>query len=450
MQTIKTAVVVVLLMVILYGAFVAMNGQETELPPDLENMIAMGPDFAIEAPTASPSDNMEPAALAKPEDATSTTAPFAMWPGSSTSNASTPATPEPPKAELASTEGAATPSLLLPPSTTTSTDTTKASVPATATTEQTTAPSSDPWLKTLQNSVAGADSKPAASEAPKPLDPAPTTLASTTSNASPTITVPDVKKPAESAVNASLSDSDTTGEFSVTSLSFENAKKQALEQIEKSKLKEGLQTLSLFYNSPELTAEQRSDLLDMLDALAFEVIYSRRHLLDLPYIVAPGETLEQIAQMHEIPVELLAKVNGTTEIDKLAPGTKLKVMKGPFRVEVNVAQKEMTLFLGELYAGRFPVSTGSDPAPKEGVFQVVEKQRDRNYYGAGGVQIDGTDPRNPYGGFWLDLGQQLSIHGSPENPTPDTEKLGCISLSPIDAADVFTMLSRGSQVTIKR
>ncbi len=40
MQTIKTAVVVVLLLVVLYGAYIAINGSETDLPPELQKLIA--------------------------------------------------------------------------------------------------------------------------------------------------------------------------------------------------------------------------------------------------------------------------------------------------------------------------------------------------------------------------------------------------------------------------
>jgi lipoprotein-anchoring transpeptidase ErfK/SrfK len=79
---------------------------------------------------------------------------------------------------------------------------------------------------------------------------------------------------------------------------------------------------------------------------------------------------------------------------------------------------------------------------------VVEKLKDRNYYGLGGTAIDGRDPANPYGGIWIDLGEGLCLHGSPQNPSGGSDQMGCISLSPIDAADVFGMLDRGSKVEI--
>jgi hypothetical protein len=90
----------------------------------------------------------------------------------------------------------------------------------------------------------------------------------------------------------------------------------------------------------------------------------------------------------------------------------------------------------------FPKEAGS------GV-EVADKQRNKNYYSANGMQISSDDPKNPYGGFWIDLGQDVSIHGSPELNNGGTNP-GCISLSPLDASDVFGMLGRGSQVTIRQ
>ncbi len=221
-----------------------------------------------------------------------------------------------------------------------------------------------------------------------------------------------------------------------------------MEQIERRNLKDALATLSVFYNAPELANDQRQDLLDLLDALSREVVFSRSHILDMAYVVAPGETLEQVAKRYDLPTEILARINAIDTTSSLPSGAKLKVVPGPFRAEVDLARNELTIFLGDLYAGRYPVTFGAEPIPKPGVFQVVDKQKNRNYYG-NGVQIPATDPRNPFGGYWIDLGQELCIHGS-SSSGPTDSRLGCISLSPMDANDVFGMLSRGSQVTIRK
>ncbi|MCU0719760.1 MAG: L,D-transpeptidase family protein [Pirellula sp.] len=234
--------------------------------------------------------------------------------------------------------------------------------------------------------------------------------------------------------------------IAVTSKAYENAKTVASDQAAKGQLKDALATLSVFYSSAELSETQRTDLVDFLDALAAQVIYSTEHYLDLPYTAAAGESLDQIARRYQIPTEVLARINGLEPTAAINAGTKLKVIPGPFRAEVDLNRNELTLFLGELYASRFPISTGSDPNPQPGSYSVVAKDRNRNYYG-GGAPIMATDANNPYGGYLIDLGNQISIHGS---STSSNDKLGCISLSPADVADVYGMLSSGSQVTIKR
>ena len=465
MQTIKTAVVVVLLLVVLYGAYIAINGSDTELPAELQSMITannseMSPDVSM--PGFGPGGLTQGSGL-KPSS------PFGGTPGLAPSSVF-PAAPSSSVFNSSPGNASAAPETLAPPKLTSIPNFPPVAAPSLATAGNASnfgnPTESKPEVPSFSLNVgSAADPKTGITATPpndalmlpKPLEPAspmsvPGTVVSTTTvpnEAIPSLPtaglqVPEANKPVDAQTLA------TEKKANITGRSFENAKKAAIEQIDRGEFKEALAKMSVFYNSPELTAEQNLDLINLLDSLAGETIYSRRHLLDTPYIVGPGETIEDLAKRYEVPTELLAKINAVDMTMGLLPGTKLKVFRGPFRAEVDVNRHEMTVFLGDLYAGRFPVSTGADPKPTDGVFQVLDKQRHRNYYGKGGLQIDGNDPRNPYGGWWMDLGQDLSIHGSPDNPAGENNSLGCISLSPLDAGDVFSMLSRGSQVTIKR
>jgi len=147
-------------------------------------------------------------------------------------------------------------------------------------------------------------------------------------------------------------------------------------------------------------------------------------------------------------MELLQKINAIDTPNVLVPGTTLKVVRGPFRAEVNVQAQELTLFLNELYAGRFPITVGRDPAPVMGEFQVRDKRENPDYFSMEGRKIPAGNPANPFGGVWLDLGREVCIHGSPLGGA-DAER-GCISLSPQDADDVYGILSIGSTVRILR
>ena len=212
--------------------------------------------------------------------------------------------------------------------------------------------------------------------------------------------------------------------------------------------KEALATLSIFYGTPDLTGEQRSELLGRLDPLALEVIYSKEHLLERPYRVQRGETLMEIAERFEVPWELLANINEVRDPVTVLPGTDLKVVRGPFRAEVDLTTQELTLFLGDLYAGRFPVGIGSDPSPTIGTFTVQEKQRERTFFDPSGLPVAPGKVGNPYGNAWLDLGGQLCIHGSPSTTEPTTS--GCISLAGDYANQLYAILATGSAVTIRR
>ena len=253
----------------------------------------------------------------------------------------------------------------------------------------------------------------------------------------------------ESNGTAVEDDQASTSTTSSEGSGFENAIRNADRQVAAGELREALFTLSLFYGSPDLTPAELSQLMPRLNALAGEVVYSRRHLIESAYRVEPGDTLDSIATARRVPAQVLANINGISDPAALTPGTELKVLTGPFRAEINLSNTQLALFLGDLYAGSFPIRTGTSPAPVEGTFVVQAKQKARPYIGVDGTTFAADDPRNPYGEFWLDLGNRLSIHASP-SMQPGVSGLGCIQMNTADARDIFGILSEGSSVTIRR
>jgi LysM repeat protein len=228
---------------------------------------------------------------------------------------------------------------------------------------------------------------------------------------------------------------------------FQQARHKAEGQIAEGKLALALLTLSEFYHHPDLDEQTHKELNERLDQLAGTVIYSTRHLLEPPHKTMRGETLTEIASRYNAPVTLLQNINGVPDPELLVPGTELKVLRGPLRAEVDLARGELTLFLGGMYAGRFAAQAGDDPAPRPGEYEIREVRRGRNYVSSTGQSIPAGNPANPYGACWIDLGSGMSLHGSPEAGSAPTG--GCLSLAPRDAADVSAILSVGSQVTIR-
>jgi hypothetical protein len=241
---------------------------------------------------------------------------------------------------------------------------------------------------------------------------------------------------------------DSSQSPALAAASFRRDRQLAEQQVADGKFRAALATLSSHCQA-ELSSEDRTLLLAWLDALAAKVIYSREHLLDQPYVVRGRETLFDVAQQLHVPAELLANINGVTDPRILLQGTELKVVPGPMRTDVHLAAGELTLFLGDLYAGRFPISVGNEPPPP-GEYSVQNKAPDRTYIGPDGRTIAANDPTNPYGQCWIDLGPAACIHGSPQSAAPGTQTLGCISLSPQDARDVYAMLVPGSKVVVRR
>lgn len=239
-------------------------------------------------------------------------------------------------------------------------------------------------------------------------------------------------------------------------IASEYARRKALQQaladgrrmITEQRYREALLVCSVAFETPGLSGEDRVEFLELLDPLAAKVIYSNEHLLEPGYSVRRGDALATLAQRYNVPEQLLHFVNGIPIGELPTPGSTLKVVRGPFSATVNLAAGEITLYLQRYYAGRFPVSFGHDPGPITGEFEVRGKETEHPYYMQGGNVIAAGDPTNPYGRCWIDLGRDVVIHGS--SLTDDNSHLGCISLSPKDAEDVYAILSVGSKVTIVR
>ena len=233
------------------------------------------------------------------------------------------------------------------------------------------------------------------------------------------------------------------------SSAFATAWAAAKQQVETGHLREALQALSVYYGSQELSGQQHKQLVPVLDYLAGEVIYSRKHYLFEAYTVGPNDSLASIAFQLRVPKQLLANINGIQDATTLQAGDELKIVQGPFRGEISVTNKELTLFTGNLYAGRFQVELGNEFNSQPRQYSILDKQEDRSYYAADGSIIQGGALNNPYGKYWMDLGGSLSIHTQPQDPATRQSGLGSVKLNPVDARDVYHILSAGSQVLVR-
>ncbi len=205
-----------------------------------------------------------------------------------------------------------------------------------------------------------------------------------------------------------------------------------------------LRTLTRYYKDPNLTRAQQNKLLAWLDALAGKVIYSaEHHLAAQPYVVRPNETLIEIADRWNVPTRLVYNINSNAiqDASNLTPGTELKVVTGPFHAEVDVNRKTLTIFVGDLYAGRFEIKIGNELNMKPGRYRVTEMQSK--------VQTDEQfASEDEHGPYWIGLEGGLCIHAVTQQMGSQHQQ--CIGLSAKDAADLYSIFTTKSQIFIAR
>lgn len=205
------------------------------------------------------------------------------------------------------------------------------------------------------------------------------------------------------------------------------------------------QLSTMYWNQPEL----QPLIMERLDRNA-EFIYfrSQPHFLE-PYVIQSGDLLQRVAPRYRLNWEYLAAINNI-DPRRIRPGQKLKVIKGPFSAFIDLSNFVLTVHCHGFYVKRFPIGIGKDGSTPTGRFTVLERVPDPQYTDPNGRVIAGDDPANPLGEYWLDLGDGYGIHGTIE---PDSigkgASRGCIRMHNSDVAQVYNLLVRGSEVSIR-
>jgi LysM repeat protein len=228
--------------------------------------------------------------------------------------------------------------------------------------------------------------------------------------------------------------------------------------LERQELAQAHQMLSEWYGSPALSPLEAQQIEKLLSQLAGTVVYSTEHRLEPPYVVHAGDTLETIAAQYEVPWQLLAKINGIPASDLVQPGQELKVIHGPFSAVVELGKGQLTLMLGDRYAGRFPIITEPGAASREGQWTLEQKLVNPAADASGVVSASYNAPAAPVDRTLVlrsespqASGATISITSGPAPPSgPTAVAPAAIRLSPQDAEELADILSVGSRVTIRR
>ena len=233
-----------------------------------------------------------------------------------------------------------------------------------------------------------------------------------------------------------------------SSAAFATAWADAHEKLAAGRYAEALAALSIWYDDPSLGLEESQRLEDLLGQLAGTVIYSQRDLLLPPHVAAVGETLPAIAMPLGISWQLLGKINGINDPERLIPGEHLKVIRGPFDAVVSVSRRRISLQLGGNYAGSFPVVVGRQFLARVGSsISVAEVHR-----GAGReIQAVGGAVSDPGGKPSIVLADGLVIEAA-EDPgiASDNSPATSLVVSVRDLAELLDILGPGSKVLVRQ
>jgi LysM repeat protein len=211
---------------------------------------------------------------------------------------------------------------------------------------------------------------------------------------------------------------------------------QVKAKMDERKFADALLILSQVYDNPDVPPAQARKITDILDQMAAKVIYSREHLLEPVYYAQQGDTLDTVADRYQVPPLLLARINGLRD-QNLSPGTKLKVLKGPFSAYVSIDRAELTMKLSGRYAGRFPISLSNDLQQQSGLYTVSNKSR----------------PAATADKLWIELSNvagKIGIEGAADARSAARTARSTIWLSEQDMDDVYGILSVSSRVVIQR
>lgn len=176
------------------------------------------------------------------------------------------------------------------------------------------------------------------------------------------------------------------------------------------------------------------------------------------YAIKEGDSLSAIASRHVCPVAFIMKANGISDASRIRPGQRLVFADHP-KFEVFVSKEANTLLLtldGKFYK-RYSVGTGRDSGTPVGTFKIRDRIEHPEWWSESGKTIPYGDPANILGTHWLALEATgdtprvsgYGIHGTwDESSLGKQSSAGCVRMRNSDVEELFTLLPRGTPVTI--
>jgi LysM repeat protein len=167
--------------------------------------------------------------------------------------------------------------------------------------------------------------------------------------------------------------------------------------------------------------------------------------------VAPGDTLQSIAAQLGVPWQLLAKINGVDDPERLIPGEHLKVLRGPFDAVVSVSRRRLSLQVGGNYAGSFPVVIGRQIQERVGSSLAVVDVRRGDTPSSAPAAATQVSFVGSSGSRSIVLGDGISIEPA-EDPAAvaDAAPAASLVVAARDLDEIIDILGPGSHVLVRK
>jgi LysM repeat protein len=246
---------------------------------------------------------------------------------------------------------------------------------------------------------------------------------------------------------------DPASPTTATKAQYATARVEVQAALGRGDLAEALTLLSQWYDDPALTADEQKEVEMLLGQLAGSVIYEGppAHRLEKAYTVQAGETLQQIADKYNVPMQLLAKINGIADPSKLQAGQELKVVRGPFSAIVDLSERKMTLMLDRRYAGKFPIEIDPTATIEEGQWQVDQKLLTPGGGGLYAQAAGGGEDRSLLLVNAAKAATQTILVRGPGNDLASGQPASrIIRLKAGDVSDLYDILSEKSRITVRK
>lgn len=183
------------------------------------------------------------------------------------------------------------------------------------------------------------------------------------------------------------------------------------------------------------------------------------------FTVPPRGVLAKIAKRFDVTPELLQRVNDISNPRRLQAGQSIKIVRGPIHGIVDKSDFTLDLYFGapggpgSSFLTTYRVGLGANDSTPTGKWRCGTKLQNPTYHSPRGEGvIDGDDPTNPLGDYWIALSGveggavgklSYGIHGTIEPHTIGTQaSMGCIRMRNEDVARVYELLTENKSTVL--